>query len=63
MKKSLELVFDGRYGPDPEVAVERIHAAAVVHGVPEGTKPSIDVKVDPGNPFLLTTTYRWEWEA
>lgn len=59
--KHLELVFDERYGRDMRAAAARIQLAAEVRGVPEGTKPTIDVEPDPKS--LTITTYRWEWES
>jgi hypothetical protein len=61
--KHLELVLDERYGRSLEDAIEHIHAAAVVRGVPEGTKPTIDVSPDPDTSWKTITTYRWEWEG
>lgn len=64
MNQSLELLFDERYGRDMRAAAARIQLAAEVRGVPEGTKPTIDVQpADPEQPYLTITTYRWEWEV
>jgi hypothetical protein len=59
--KHFELVFDERYGRDVRAAATRIQLAAEVRGVPEGTKPTIDVKADPDTSWQTITTYRWEW--
>lgn len=61
--KHLELVLDDRYGRDPFAAVARIQLAAEVRGVPEGTRPTIDVSPDPDTSWKTITTHRWEWEA